>query len=76
MPELAHEEAVAKCLEFDATPSKVLYILTTDKTFRMVFTALQWGCLVENEKYCLVKNQSYFLSEAAAVAARDRALAQ
>lgn len=68
---MTHEEIVEKCLQFDANPP-ALYFLTTDqRTFKLGWVEQWWSNLNVGERYCVVKNQSYFLTEEEATAARD-----
>lgn len=74
-PSMSDDEIVAQCLQYDARPATILYFLETDRrSMRLGWFARQWGSLDGGERFCAVKNQSFFLTEAEAVAAVGRAL--
>lgn len=59
-----HERIVAQCKRFDQHDGQLsLYFLTTDKTFKLVWYERWWSMMSYEERYCVVKNQSYFLNK-------------
>lgn len=61
---LTHADIVEKCLFFDKAPETVFFFMTTgDLTFKLGWISYTWSSLSEGERYTIIKNDSYFMSE-------------